>query len=72
VNDRKQLAAVATVQRRQILDRLMEGGVTISIRPALISRYAVTIGPDTTIYPQVVIEDSPPLEASASSESAAT
>ncbi len=29
VNDRKQLAAVAAIQRRRILDRLMEDGVTI-------------------------------------------
>src|SRR4030095_9664055 len=29
INDRKQLAAVTAIQRRRILDRLMEGGVTL-------------------------------------------
>ena len=56
VNDRKQLAAVAAVQRRRILDRLMEGGVTILDPASTYIEDAVTIGPDTTIYPQVVIE----------------
>ena len=56
VNDRKQLAAVAVVQRRRILDRLMEGGVTILDPASTHIEDAVTIGPDTTICPQVVIE----------------
>jgi bifunctional UDP-N-acetylglucosamine pyrophosphorylase/glucosamine-1-phosphate N-acetyltransferase len=56
VNDRKQLAAVAAVQRRRILDRLMEGGVTILDPASTYIEDTVTIGPDTTIYPQVVIE----------------
>ena len=56
VNDRKQLAAVTAMQRRRILDRLMEAGVTI-LDPASTSiEDTVTIGPDTTIHPQVVIE----------------
>jgi len=38
VNDRKQLAAVTAIQRHRILDRLMEGGVTILDRPAPTSR----------------------------------
>jgi bifunctional UDP-N-acetylglucosamine pyrophosphorylase / glucosamine-1-phosphate N-acetyltransferase len=56
VNDRRQLAALATVQRRRILDRLMMSGVTI-VDPA--STYiddTVTIEPDTVVHPQVVIE----------------
>ena len=56
VNDRKQLAAAATVQRRRILDRLMEGGVTILDPASTYIEDTVTIGPDTTVYPQVVIE----------------
>jgi len=56
VNDRKQLAAVAAVQRRRILDRLMESGVTILDPASTYIEDGVTIGPDTTIYPQVVIE----------------
>jgi bifunctional UDP-N-acetylglucosamine pyrophosphorylase/glucosamine-1-phosphate N-acetyltransferase len=56
VNDRRQLAAVAAIQRRRVLDRLMESGVTV-VDPA--STYVddtVTIGPDTVIEPHVVIE----------------
>ena len=56
VNDRKQLAAVAAVQRRLILDRLMEGGVTILDPSSTYIEDTVTIGPDTTIYPHVTIE----------------
>src|SRR5947209_14709434 len=56
VNDRKQLAAVAVVQRRRILDRLMESGVTIVDPASTYIEDTVTIGPDTTIHPQVMIE----------------
>src|SRR5947208_8520276 len=56
VNDRKQLAAVAAVQRRRILDRLMEEGVTILDPASTYIEDTVTVGPDTTIHPQVVIE----------------
>jgi bifunctional UDP-N-acetylglucosamine pyrophosphorylase/glucosamine-1-phosphate N-acetyltransferase len=55
INDRKQLAALATIQRRRILERLMTEGVTV-IDPA--STYiddTVTIGPDTVVHPQTVI-----------------
>src|SRR5881396_1855151 len=56
INDRKQLAAVAAILRRRILDRLMTDGVTI-VDPA--STYiddTVTLGPDTTVHPQVILE----------------
>ncbi|HYS15708.1 MAG TPA: bifunctional UDP-N-acetylglucosamine diphosphorylase/glucosamine-1-phosphate N-acetyltransferase GlmU [Candidatus Binatia bacterium] len=56
VNDRKQLAAVAAVQRGRILDRLMEGGVTILDPASTYIEDTVTVGLDTTIHPQVVIE----------------
>ena len=56
VNDRKQLAAVAAVQRRRILDRLMDEGVTILDPASTYIEDTVTVGPDTTIHPQVVIE----------------
>ena len=56
VNDRRQLAAVAAIQRRRILDRLMESGVTIIDPATTYIEDGVTIGPDTIIYPQVVIE----------------
>src|SRR5437899_5910138 len=56
VNDRKQLAAVAVVQRRRILDRLMEVGVTIIDPASTYIEDTVTIGPDTVVQPQTVIE----------------
>jgi len=55
INDRKQLAALAGIQRRRILDRLMAEGVTV-VDPA--STYVddtVTIGPDSVVHPQAVI-----------------
>jgi len=56
VNDRKQLAAVAVVQRRRILDRMMEGGVTIVDPASTYIEDTVMIGPDTVVQPQTVIE----------------
>src|SRR5712692_432489 len=56
VNDRKQLAAVAAIQRRRILDRLMESGVTIVDPASTYIEDTVTIGPDTVVQPQTVIE----------------
>jgi bifunctional UDP-N-acetylglucosamine pyrophosphorylase/glucosamine-1-phosphate N-acetyltransferase len=56
VNDRKQLAAVAAVQRRRILERLMESGVTILDPASTYIEDTVTIEPDTTIHPHVTIE----------------
>src|SRR5213596_930696 len=56
VNDRKQLAAVAAILRRRILDRLMTDGVTIVDPAATYVEDTVVIGADTTVYPHVVIE----------------
>jgi bifunctional UDP-N-acetylglucosamine pyrophosphorylase/glucosamine-1-phosphate N-acetyltransferase len=56
VNDRRQLAAVAAIQGRRILDRLMEAGVTIVDPATTYIEDAVTIGSDTIVYPQVFIE----------------
>ncbi len=56
INDRKQLAAVASIQRRRILDALMESGVTILDPSSTYIEDTVTIGPDTTIYPHVLLE----------------
>lgn len=56
INDRKQLAAVAAIQRGRILERLMADGVTILDPASTYIEDAVTIGPDTTVYPNVVIE----------------
>jgi bifunctional UDP-N-acetylglucosamine pyrophosphorylase / glucosamine-1-phosphate N-acetyltransferase len=56
INDRRQLAAVAAIQRRRILDRLMEGGVTILDPASTYIEDAVTIGADTIVYPNVLVE----------------
>jgi bifunctional UDP-N-acetylglucosamine pyrophosphorylase/glucosamine-1-phosphate N-acetyltransferase len=56
VNDRKQLAAVAAIQRRRILDQLMEAGVTVLDPASTYIEDTVAIGPDTVVYPNVVIE----------------
>jgi bifunctional UDP-N-acetylglucosamine pyrophosphorylase/glucosamine-1-phosphate N-acetyltransferase len=56
VNDRRQLAAVAAIERQRILDALMEGGVTILDPASTYIEESVTIGPDTVVYPHTVIE----------------
>jgi bifunctional UDP-N-acetylglucosamine pyrophosphorylase / glucosamine-1-phosphate N-acetyltransferase len=56
INDRKQLAAVAAIQRARILDRHMLAGVTILDPSTTYIDDTVTIGPDTVIYPQVFID----------------
>ena len=56
VNDRKQLAALAAIQRRRILDRHMLAGVTILDPATTYIDDTVTIGADTVIYPHVIIE----------------
>jgi bifunctional UDP-N-acetylglucosamine pyrophosphorylase/glucosamine-1-phosphate N-acetyltransferase len=56
VNDRKQLAALAAIQRWRILDRLMAEGVTVLDPASTYVDDTVVIGPDTTLYPNVLIE----------------
>jgi bifunctional UDP-N-acetylglucosamine pyrophosphorylase/glucosamine-1-phosphate N-acetyltransferase len=56
VNDRKQLATLAAIQRRRILDRHMLAGVTILDPGTTYIDDTVTIGADTVIYPHVIIE----------------
>jgi bifunctional UDP-N-acetylglucosamine pyrophosphorylase/glucosamine-1-phosphate N-acetyltransferase len=56
VNDRRQLAAVAAIQRTRILERLMEAGVTVIDPATTYIEDDVAIGADTIVYPQVVIE----------------
>ena len=56
INDRKQLAVAAAVQRTRILDRLMESGVTVLDPATSYVEDTVSIGTDTVIYPHVVIE----------------
>ena len=56
VNDRKQLAVLAAIQRRRILDRHMLAGVTILDPASTYVDDTVTIGADTVIYPNVIID----------------
>jgi bifunctional UDP-N-acetylglucosamine pyrophosphorylase / glucosamine-1-phosphate N-acetyltransferase len=56
VNDRKQLAVLAAIQRRRILDRHMLAGVTILDPATTYIDDTVSIGSDTVIYPNVVID----------------
>ena len=56
VNDRRQLAAVAAIQRGRIVDRHMLAGVTILDPATTYIDETVTIGADTVIYPNVVID----------------
>jgi bifunctional UDP-N-acetylglucosamine pyrophosphorylase/glucosamine-1-phosphate N-acetyltransferase len=56
INDRKQLAAVAALLRSRILDRLMADGVTIVDPASTYIEDTVTLGPDTVVSPQVVLE----------------
>jgi bifunctional UDP-N-acetylglucosamine pyrophosphorylase / glucosamine-1-phosphate N-acetyltransferase len=56
VNDRKQLATLAAIQRRRIVDRHMLAGVTIIDPSTTYIDDTVTIGADTVIYPNVVID----------------
>ena len=56
INDRKQLATVAAILRHRILDRLMAEGVTVLDPASTYIEDTVTIGPDTTVYPNVLIE----------------
>ncbi len=56
VNDRKQLAALAAIQRHRILDRLMAEGVTVIDPAATYVDDTVAIGPDTVLHPNVTLE----------------
>jgi bifunctional UDP-N-acetylglucosamine pyrophosphorylase/glucosamine-1-phosphate N-acetyltransferase len=56
VNDRKQLAVAAGIQRHRILDRLMLAGVTILDPATTYIDDTVTIGPDTVVHPNVTID----------------
>src|SRR5438309_2260 len=56
VNDRKQLATLAAIQRRRILDRHMLAGVTILDPATTYIDDTVTIGADTVIYPHVIVD----------------
>src|SRR5262249_6692119 len=50
INDRKQLAALAAIQRRRILDRLMADGVTVLDPASTYVDDTVTISPDSVVH----------------------
>lgn len=56
INDRVQLSRAETVLRKRIRHRLMVEGVTFLAPETTLVDAAVAIGPDTVIYPAVVIE----------------
>jgi bifunctional UDP-N-acetylglucosamine pyrophosphorylase / glucosamine-1-phosphate N-acetyltransferase len=56
INDRRQLAQLAAVQRGRILDRLMTEGVTVLDPASTYVDDTVTVGPDTVLYPGVTLE----------------
>jgi bifunctional UDP-N-acetylglucosamine pyrophosphorylase/glucosamine-1-phosphate N-acetyltransferase len=53
VNDRRQLAELGGIMRRRILDRLMDGGVTVIDPATTYVDDTVTIGMDTVLHPNV-------------------
>ncbi len=56
VNSRWDLAAVETLMRRRLLERLMDAGVTV-VDPATTYVHAgVVVGPDTVIHPHSFLE----------------
>jgi bifunctional UDP-N-acetylglucosamine pyrophosphorylase/glucosamine-1-phosphate N-acetyltransferase len=56
INDRKQLAQVGALMRARVLDRLMAEGVTVLDPAATYVDDTVRIGPDTVLYPGVILE----------------
>jgi bifunctional UDP-N-acetylglucosamine pyrophosphorylase/glucosamine-1-phosphate N-acetyltransferase len=56
VNDRRQLAAVAAIQRSRILDRLMLEGVTVEDPATTYVDDTVVIGADTVLQPHVTVQ----------------
>lgn len=56
INTRADLAQVTALLRQRVQQRLMAGGVTLLDPGATYIDDTVTIGPDTVIYPGVVVE----------------
>jgi UDP-N-acetylglucosamine diphosphorylase/glucosamine-1-phosphate N-acetyltransferase len=56
VNDRRQLAELAAIQRRRILDRLMVEGVTVIDPTATYVDVDVEVGEDSVLYPGTFLE----------------
>src|SRR4029453_11101153 len=56
INDRRQLAELAAIQRRRILDRLMVEGVTVVDPAATYVDVDVEVGEDSVLYPGTFLE----------------
>ena len=56
INDRRQLAELAAIQRRRILDRLMTEGVTVIDPAATYVDVDVEVGEDSVLYPGTCLE----------------
>lgn len=56
INDRRQLAQAERILRQRVRDALMEAGVTFLDPSSTLIDETVSIGPDTVIYPGVIIE----------------
>jgi bifunctional UDP-N-acetylglucosamine pyrophosphorylase / glucosamine-1-phosphate N-acetyltransferase len=58
INDRRQLAELAAIQRRRSLDRLMTEGVTVIDPAATYVDVDVEVGEDSVLYPGTYLEGS--------------
>lgn len=56
INDREQLATAESVLRRRIRQRVFAAGVTMLQPETILLDDEVSIGPDTVLYPGVIIE----------------
>ncbi|HEY7462597.1 MAG TPA: NTP transferase domain-containing protein [Gemmatimonadota bacterium] len=56
INDREQLATAESVLRRRIRQRVFAAGVTLLQPETILLDAEVSIGPDTVLYPGVIIE----------------
>ena len=56
INDRRQLAELAAIQRRRILDRLMTEGVTVIDPAATYVDVDVEVGEDTVLHPGTTLQ----------------
>lgn len=56
IRDRSRLARAGALIRRRICERLMAGGVTFLEPRSVLADVDVRIGPDTIVYPGVVLE----------------
>lgn len=56
VNSRRELAGAADILRRRMLNDLMDSGVTVMHPESAFIQPGISVGRDTVIYPNVVIE----------------